>query len=89
MSKHRVYLLDSDVFIAAKNAYDAFPICPGFWDSLIHHHNAGSVFSIDKVPIHLFNLGELAAGGGGEINPGGRGKPLGEWIYRIVLQSVA
>jgi hypothetical protein len=28
MSKQRLYLLDSDVFIAAKNAYYAFPICP-------------------------------------------------------------
>ena len=53
MSKHRLYLLDSDVFIAAKNAYYAFPICPAFWDSLIHHHNAGSVFSIDKVQSEL------------------------------------
>jgi hypothetical protein len=49
MSKPRKYLLDSDVFITAKNAYYAFPICPGFWDSMIHHHNAGSLFSIDKV----------------------------------------
>ena len=53
MSKHRHYLLDSDVFIAAKNAYYAFPICPGFWESLIHHHNSGSVFSIDKVQSEL------------------------------------
>jgi Domain of unknown function (DUF4411) len=30
MSKHRLYLLDSDVFIAAKNAYYSFPICPAF-----------------------------------------------------------
>jgi uncharacterized protein DUF4411 len=53
MSKPRKYLLDSDVFITAKNAYYAFPICPGFWDSLIHHHSAGSVFSIDKVQSEL------------------------------------
>ncbi len=53
MSEHRRYLLDSDVFIAAKNAYYAFPICPGFWESLIHHHNSGSVFSIDKVQSEL------------------------------------
>jgi hypothetical protein len=53
MSQRRRYLLDSDVFIAAKNAYYAFPICPGLWDSLIHHHGAGSVFSIDRVQSEL------------------------------------
>ena len=25
------YLLDSDVFMAAKNLYYSFDICPGFW----------------------------------------------------------
>jgi len=49
MSATPLYLLDSDVFIAAKNSYYAFAICPGFWDSLIHHQGAGNVFSIDKV----------------------------------------
>lgn len=53
MSKPRHYLLDSDVFIAAKNAYYSFDICPGFWESLVHHHGAGSVFSIDKVQSEL------------------------------------
>ena len=47
------YFLDSDVFIAAKNSYYAFTICPGFWDSLIHHHRAGNVFSIDKIKSEL------------------------------------
>ena len=56
MSTDRPYLLDSDVFIAAKNSYYAFAICPGFWDSLIHHHGAGDVCSIDRV------RGELLAG---------------------------
>ena len=56
MNADRAYLLDSDVFIAAKNSYYAFEICPGFWDSLIHHHGAGRVRSIDRV------RGELLAG---------------------------
>jgi len=56
MTTNRPYILDSDVFIAAKNSYYAFAICPGFWDSLIHHHGAGSVRSIDRV------RGELLAG---------------------------
>ena len=53
MSTGRPYVLDSDVFIAAKNSYYAFAICPGFWDSLIHHHAMGSVCSIDRVKSEL------------------------------------
>jgi len=56
MSINRPYILDSDVFIAAKNSYYAFTICPGFWDSLIHHNEAGNIGSIDRVK------GELLAG---------------------------
>jgi hypothetical protein len=53
MSSNRPYVLDSDVFIAAKNAYYAFAICPGFWDSLIHHYREGNVCSIDRVRSEL------------------------------------
>lgn len=53
MSANRPYLLDSDVFIAAKNSYYAFAICPGFWDSLIHHYGAGNIGSIDRVRSEL------------------------------------
>lgn len=49
MSSTRPFLLDSDVFIAAKNSYYAFAICPGFWKSLIHHHQSHRVLSIDQV----------------------------------------
>ncbi len=53
MSANRPYILDSDVFIAAKNSYYAFSLCPGFWDSLIHHHEARNVCSIDRVRAEL------------------------------------
>jgi hypothetical protein len=53
MSTACSYILDSDVFITAKNTYYAFDICPGFWDSLIHHHSAGNVCSIDRVRSEL------------------------------------
>lgn len=43
------YIIDSDVFISAKNRYYAFDICPGFWDRLIHHHQTGRVHSVDKI----------------------------------------
>jgi len=44
-----MYVIDSDVFISAKNAYYAFAICPGFWDSIIDHYQAGQVCSIDRI----------------------------------------
>lgn len=53
MNPTRPYVLDSDVFIAAKNSYYAFAICPGFWASLRHHHAAGDVCSIDRVRSEL------------------------------------
>ena len=53
MTVHQTYLVDSDVFITAKNLYYAFDICPGFWKSVVHHHRAGRVFSIDRVRSEL------------------------------------
>lgn len=52
----RPFIVDADVFISAKNTYYAFDICPGFWESLIHFHREGHVYSIDRV------RGELLAG---------------------------
>ena len=49
MMVDQTYLVDSDVFITAKNLYYSFDICPGFWQSLLHHHQKGRVFSIDRV----------------------------------------
>ena len=50
------YVVDSDVFITAKNQYYSFDICPGFWKSVVHHHRDGRVFSVDRA------RGELLAG---------------------------
>ena len=49
MNAGRPYLVDADVFITAKNLYYPFDICPGFWKSLLHHHRAGRIYSIDRV----------------------------------------
>jgi hypothetical protein len=43
------YLLDANVFIAAKNLHYGLDFCPAFWDWLIAENAAGSVFSIEKV----------------------------------------
>ena len=44
-----VYVLDTNVFVQAHRRHYAFDICPGFWDCLIHHHEAGRIVSIDRV----------------------------------------
>lgn len=50
------YLLDSDVFIRAKNDYYGFDVCPGFWEWLEQANGASVVHSVEAV----FN--EIAVG---------------------------
>ena len=50
------YLLDSNVFIQAKNLHYSFDFCPAFWEWIDVGHTRGTVFSIEKV------RGELIAG---------------------------
>ncbi|MHB0970003.1 MAG: DUF4411 family protein [Thermoanaerobaculia bacterium] len=51
------YLLDSDVFIRAKNLHYGLDFCPAFWEWLIVSHSEGLVRSIEKV------ADEIEAGG--------------------------
>jgi hypothetical protein len=51
------YLLDTNVFIQAKNLHYGLDFCPAFWDWIDEAHDKGDVFSIEKVS------DELAAGG--------------------------
>jgi len=43
------YLLDSDVFIRAKNDHYGFDFCPGFWEWLEQANAAGRVHSVEAV----------------------------------------
>lgn len=43
------YILDANVFMAAKRHWYRFSFCSGFWKLLIHQHTAGLVTSIDHV----------------------------------------
>lgn len=43
------YLLDSNVFIQAKNLQYGFDFCPAFWDWLVRENGKANVFSIEKV----------------------------------------
>lgn len=60
------YLLDANVFIAARNLHYGFDFCPGFWDWLDRAHQAGRVFSIERVADELIDeeLAEWARGRG-------------------------
>ncbi|MGL5830452.1 MAG: DUF4411 family protein [Angustibacter sp.] len=41
-----MYLLDSDVFIQAKNGHYAFDIVPAWWDWVEQAHRIGKVFTV-------------------------------------------
>jgi len=43
------YLLDTNVFIQAKNLNWTFDICPGFWDWILKSHSSGLIYSVEKV----------------------------------------
>ncbi len=43
------YLLDANVFMAARNLHYGMDFCPAFWEWLIRENQAGRVFSIEKV----------------------------------------
>jgi hypothetical protein len=43
------YLLDSNVFIEAKNRYYGFNLCPGFWSWLDHAFEKDLILSVKKV----------------------------------------
>lgn len=43
------YLLDSNIFIQAKNLHYGFEFCPAFWAWLVQQNDAGTVASIEKV----------------------------------------
>lgn len=53
-----VYLLDANVFIAAKNLHYGFDFCPAFWDWIRRSHRDGKVFSIEKVRDELIGFGD-------------------------------
>ena len=55
MNTSAPFVLDSDVFIAAKNTYYAFDICPGFWNGILRAYQQGSVRSIDRIRNELLS----------------------------------
>lgn len=56
------YLLDANVFIAAKNLHYGLDFCPAFWDWIVEQHRRGLVFSVEKVEDEILGVGdELSA----------------------------
>ena len=60
------YLLDSNVFIQAKNRHYGFDFCPAFWDWLDVQNRAGKVASIEKVAEELKKVEDELATWAGE-----------------------
>jgi hypothetical protein len=65
------YLLDSNVFIQAKNLYYGFDFCPAFWEWMVEENANGVVYSIEKVHDELVagddSLSEWARARGGQF----------------------
>ena len=55
------YLLDSDVFIQAKNLHYGFDFCPAFWEWIDQQAAAGTARSIEKVRDELIGGGDELA----------------------------
>ena len=49
------YILDSDVFISAKDRYYRFDICPGFWHWLDAANKSGKLMSVKAVRKELMS----------------------------------
>jgi hypothetical protein len=52
------YLLDANVFIAAKNLHYGFDFCPAFWDWIVENNRAARVFSVEKVGDEVLALAD-------------------------------
>lgn len=68
------YLIDSDVFIQAKNFHYGFDFCPAFWEWIVEANRKGVAFSIEKVGDELQSGADTLAGwaqkrGGGFFLP--------------------
>ncbi len=52
------YLLDANVFIAAKNLHYGLDFCPAFWDWLVAGNESALVFSVEKVGDEVCAVGD-------------------------------
>ena len=52
------YLLDANVFIAAKHLHYGFDFCPAFWDWLVAGNESERVFSVERVGDEVQAVGD-------------------------------
>lgn len=52
------YLIDTDIFIAAKNLHYGMDFCPAFWNWLVDANRAGKLVSIEAVLDDLSDAGD-------------------------------
>jgi hypothetical protein len=64
------YLLDSDVFIQAKNRHYGFDFCPAFWDWIVAKNKQGTLFSISRVANELIDGNDQLADWASTRDPG-------------------
>lgn len=63
------YLLDSNVFITAKDQYYGFDFCPAFWHWIQAGHDAGVVLSVQKVGEELTSGNDELAEWASQMGP--------------------
>jgi predicted RNA-binding protein with TRAM domain len=56
----KTFLIDTNILIEAHRQYYSFEICPGFWDSMVHHNIKAKIFSIDRVKNEITGTDALA-----------------------------
>ncbi|QHS09143.1 DUF4411 family protein [Sinimarinibacterium sp. NLF-5-8] len=65
-ASRRIFVLDAGVFIQSHRHHYAFDIVPGFWNTLLIYHNAGTLVSIDRIKK--------------EVLSGGKDDALEDWV---------
>jgi hypothetical protein len=55
------YLIDTDIFLAAKNLHYGMDFCPAFWDWLVQANTAGNLISVEAVFDDLAPAGDALA----------------------------
>jgi hypothetical protein len=55
------YLIDTDIFIAAKNLHYGMDFCPAFWEWLVRANESGKLMSIEAVYDDLAAVGDELA----------------------------
>ncbi|MCY3955351.1 MAG: DUF4411 family protein [Nitrospira sp.] len=67
---HKLFVLDTNIFIEAHRRYYAQDLCPGFWECMTHYCQERRMLSIDRV------RAELMEGPNNQDTP----DKLAEWV---------